>query len=145
MDCVGNLFYMPALHYIQLAECLVFKSGFLLLYCICRYGYVISYYMSIECISTPVCRGGINNINGSLSDGNESTPEGLWAEIRQIQLSEPWWKKKYIWRERNRSKRWGLYPGDAWRWERTWALSTKARSSKTEQFSSDNIELKETF
>lgn len=66
-------------------------------------------------ISEPVCRGGINNIKGSLSDGNESIPEGLRAEIRQIQLSEPWWEKKY--RERNGSKRWGLDSGDAWRWE----------------------------
>lgn len=41
-----------------------------------------------EFISKPVCRGDINNIKGSLSNGNESIPQGLRAEIRQIQLSE---------------------------------------------------------
>lgn len=87
---VANVFFVQAPHYVQLAECQVFNSAFHRSNGTCEYGYEISYYMPwYKFISVPACRRDINNIKGSLSNGKESIPEGLRAEIRQIQMSEP--------------------------------------------------------
>lgn len=89
--CVANVIFLLDPYYMQLAECLAFNSKLQLSYCTCRYSYEISHYICLcyKFSTEAVCRGGINNIKGSLSDGNESIPEGLRAEIRQIQPSEP--------------------------------------------------------
>lgn len=55
-----------------------------------EYRYETAHYIPrFKCISVPACRRDINNIKGGPSRGSESGPEGLRAEIRQIQTSEP--------------------------------------------------------
>lgn len=89
-----------------------------------------------KCSTKPVCRSEINNIKGSLSDSNERIPKGLRAEIRQLQLSEPWWEKIYTEGQRYGTGTLGMLEDG----KEHKALPTRARPLKAEQLPSDSTE-----